>query len=115
MGRDQQNFTTGFQYEQFQISCRGKSVSTSELWKKSRPRLLTYIAKDDELKGALGVIDFEKTSLTGYKKVGNRNLVQYLFSSRLRSDIILPQEGGVSVVVDACTGKTIYADFFGLP
>ncbi len=74
-------YAVGFVYETFRIECRGVAVDPNELLIRVLPKLLDHLSNHDDLRIALDVLDYRKPNLVGYKKVNERQLVQYRNSS----------------------------------
>jgi len=107
--------TDNFAYDYDGVVCPGTSITADTLFQSVSKNIVSYVANDEELKAAIGVVSFQKPTLSGYKHAGDRHLVQYLFGSFVRHDIVLPGEGGVSILVDGCEKAILSGSFFNLP
>ena len=105
-------YVTGFDYDAPTIACRGADVNPETRRRELQKELLDYIAQSRDLRISVDVIDYETPSLIGTKTIGQTKLIQYLFAERLRTDVMLPGEGGVNIVIDACQQKIVYGNFF---
>lgn len=112
---DSNNYTDGFNYDYVGNVCPGTDVTAESLFQSIAKKIEIRISEDEELRAAVGVVDLKKPTVIGYKSAGRRHLVQFLFGTFLRHDAILPGEGGVLVVVDACSEKIMEASFFRMP
>ena len=83
--------------------------------KRALPHIRDYVSSNPDLRSATGVLDFNVPSLVGYKVAGNQPLVEFLFANFLRSDVILPGEGGVKIVVDPCADVVVFGNFLRYP
>lgn len=108
-------YIAGFEYEDFRISCNGAQVDANELLDKMSASILAYVSEHEELAGSVGVIDYQKPGLVGYKKNGDDQLIQYLFSTYTRTDVQLPGEGGVNIVIDPCKESILHGSYFRFP
>lgn len=108
-------YSAGFQYDDFQMTCGREEVVAGELLKAVSPDLLAYIRRDDGLRGVDEVIDLSRPNMTGYKKIGSRNLVKYLFATYLMPDMLIPGEGGIIVVADPCKRRLLYVNYYRYP
>lgn len=108
-------YSAGFQYDDFQMTCGREEVVAGELLKAVSPDLLAYIRRDDGLRGVDEVIDLSRPNMTGYKKIGSRNLVKYLFATYLMPDVLIPGEGGIIVVADPCKRRLLYVNYYRYP
>jgi hypothetical protein len=109
------NYTDGFNYDYVGNVCPGTDVTAKSLFQSVAKKIEIHISEDVELRAAVGVVDLEEHTVIGYKSAGTRHLVQFLFGTFLRHDVILPGEGGILVVVDACSEKIVEASFFRMP
>ena len=109
------NYSDDFNYDYVGDVCPGTDVTIESLFQSVAKKIENHISEDDELRAAVGVVDLSKPTLAGYKSDGSTHLVQYLFGTFLRYDVILPGEGGVSAIVDACSERVTDVSFFRSP
>lgn len=109
------SYSIGFDYDYYGIVCPVTGNTAEGLFQSVRREIEVLISTDSELSAAVGVIDFREPTLIGYKKAKKQLLVQFLFGKFLRHDVVLPGEGGVLVVVEACDETIIDASFFRMP
>lgn len=110
-----EDFVTGFKYESYEIRCEGIVVNPRELLAEMTEEIKNFLSRDQVLRDTLDVIDYTKPNLIGHKNAEGRVLVQYLFATQVQPDVLLPGEGGVSVVIEACRRKVEFANFFRYP
>ena len=61
------------------------------------------------------VIDLDAPDEIGAKAIEGQFYVRYLFSQRLSSDVVIPGEGGVILIVRPCSKEVVDAVFFTFP
>ena len=104
--------TDGYSLDYTGIVCPGTDATAITVLESLAGTITSYVSDDRNLAAAIGVIDFQRPSLSGYKSIGNQHLVEYLFGDYVRSDVVLPGEGGVRIVVDACKESIVGGSFF---